>query len=43
MKLILTAGVLCAALLLAVVSTVHAQSKVEPPDDSVTPITLVGE
>ena len=41
MKMILTAGALCAALLLAAVSTVNA--KTVPANDTVAPATLVGE
>ena len=42
MKMILTAGALCAALLFASVSFVNAKSN-EPKGQNVTPSTLVGE
>ena len=42
MKMILTAGLLCAALLFAAVNAVHAKS-LESRGDTVTPATLVGE
>lgn len=41
MKMILTAGALCVALLFAAVSAVNAKSV--PANDTVTPPTLVGE
>lgn len=43
MRLILTAGLLSAALILAALSAVHAQSLNEPPTDTTTPVVLVGE
>ena len=42
MKMILTAGALCAALLIASVSFVNAKAN-EPNGQTVTPATLVGE
>lgn len=43
MRLILTVGVLCAALLIAAVTTVNAQPVKHGGGDAVTPTTLAGE
>lgn len=43
MKMIMTAGALCAALLIVAVSTVHAKTKHSVLGGSVTPIVINGE
>jgi hypothetical protein len=43
MKMVLTAGVLCAALLVAAVGAVHAESAAPPAAPAVITTTAVGE
>ncbi len=43
MKLILTAGALCATLFIATIAAVHAQTLTSITDDTNTPIEVVGE
>lgn len=43
MKMILVAGALCAALLLAAISSVHAQERARTDTDTATPTIVVGE
>jgi hypothetical protein len=43
MRMILTAGILSAALLLAVVSVVQAKEAATPHPNDVTPVVLIGE
>jgi len=43
MRMLITAGALCAALLIAAVNSVHARTTSSTQSDTTTPIVVVGE